>query len=131
MATEFWNKEELVHNEMDAMVNKAVDDSEQRKVRVIYSAYKTDKDDVPINNLNEIAATGKVVLIAPRNEFYGGKDSRSYKSPVLENPTWLQVCVYANEMITTTKDKHHVFLEGLDYKKKEGDVKVFEFCMGS
>ncbi len=61
--------------------------------------------------------------------------SMDYRSDVLENPTWLQVAVHADEMIRVTNDHHHVFLEGLDKLPKkqqtEAGVTLYEFCMGS
>lgn len=119
-------------DKMERRVAKAIKASNpKQKVRVIYSAYKSDKDDEPIDNLDEIAAKGKVVLVQEADEFWGGPSSKPYRSPVLENPTWLQVAVCANEMIETTRDGHHVFLEGLYKGKREGDVMVYEFAMGS
>lgn len=102
-----------------------------RKVRVCYSAYKSDDNDVPIDNLDEIAVTGKVVLVSGPNEYYGGPKSKAYRSGVIENPTWLMVAVEANAMIREVRDTHHCFLEGLEHEGTEGDVNVFSFSMGS
>jgi len=112
-------------------VEVAVKASGQRKVRVTYSAYGTDEEDEPIDNLDEVAVSGKVRLVAERETFFGGARSKAYRSPVLMNPTWLEVCVYANEMIKTTRDEHHCFLEGLQLQGQEEDVAIYEFCMGS
>ena len=116
-----------------------------RKKRVIYSAYDSDEEDNPIDNLDEVAVEGKVVLIGEKDDFYGGEESKSYVSEVLENPTWLQVTVCANAMIRRTRDLHHVFLEGLDEHPMVGSrkleekinelesqgIKVYAFSMGS
>jgi len=122
-----------VYDQMDDMIEAAVLADGQKKVYVTNSTYESDEDDEPINNLDQIAVEGKCVLVGFRDEFWGGEGSRSYRSPVLENPTWLQVCVYANRMIRRTRDLHHVFLEGLERKKKltkEG-IPRHEFLMGS
>lgn len=117
-----------------------------KKIHVFYSAYPSDEeDDEPLDNLDEIAVHGKVILVGYTDEFWGGKSGKDYHSPVLENPTWLEVSVCCNAMITKTRDFHHHFLEGLNLNKyvatdartgkpvwkiPEG-VKVYEFSMGS
>jgi len=101
---------------------------------VFYSVYDTDPETGdPINNLNEIAIKGKCILIAEADEFWGGKDSVDYFSPVLENPTWLEVSVRANAAIIATRDFHHQFLEGVDKTGilNSGDVPYYKFSMGS
>lgn len=101
------------------------------KKYVIYSAYKSDKDGEPIDNLNEIAVKGKVILVGEADDFWGGKKAKDFRSKVLENPTWLIVAIHANATIKKTRDLHHVFLEGMDKKGKDGKATVYEFCMGS
>lgn len=101
---------------------------------VFYAAYKDDKDGCPIDNLNEIAISGKVKFVEQGDTFYGSGES--YRSKVLENPTWLDVCVVANEMILTTGDKHHIYLENVVLTEKmlflENDkIKIARFSMGS
>jgi hypothetical protein len=115
---------------MDERIAEAIGE----EPRVIYSAYKDyadDEEDEPIDNLDDVAVKGNVVLIGQADEFWGGKESKDYRSPVLKNPTWLEVAIHANEMIKTTLDEHHVFLEGLSVFKKEGKVTLYEFDMGS
>jgi hypothetical protein len=105
--------------------------SGQRRVRVVYSAYDEDEDGVPVDNLDEVAVRGKCVLVGPANEYFGGPRSREYRSGVLEDPTWLQVAVHANAAIAVTRDRHHLFLEGLWPPSTGGDVAVYRFQMGS
>jgi DICT domain-containing protein len=95
---------------------------------VIYSAYEDDENGNPADNLDKIAAEGKVVLICKADWSDKGKD---YRSEVLENPTWMQVAICANEMIKITNDYHHVFLERISYVKKEDGVNIYELQMGS
>lgn len=130
-----WKAYKEAARKIDARVAEAVRAAGQQ-LRVDYSASENDENDVPIDNLDEVAVPGKVVLTQERDTFYGGPKSRSYRSVVLENPTWLQVAVCANEMIKVTRDHHHVFLEGLDKKGEErtetGEViTIYEFSMGS
>lgn len=120
-------------NQMEEKIEAAVKADGQPEVHVIYSAYESDERDNPIDNLNEIAFDGEGILVGFRDEFWGGKASQDYISPVLNDPTWLEVCVHANKMIELTRDHHHCFLEGLTMKKqrtKEGILR-YEFCMGS
>ncbi len=120
-----------MYNVISSKVEAAVLASGQKKVYVDYSAYDSDDDDEPIDNLDEVAVKGKVVLVSAADSCWGGKKSKDYRSDVLESPTWLQACVYANAMIRSVRDTHHVFFEGLDKIGEEGDVTVYEFVMGS
>ncbi len=38
---------------------------------------------------------------------------KGYRSPIMENPTWLEVALLANDMINCTGDNHHVYLEAI------------------
>jgi hypothetical protein len=121
-------------DKMEKRVKDAILASGQKKRYVIYSAYTShedDEDDNPIDNLDEIAVKGKVILIGRSDDFWGGDKSKEYRSEIMENPTWLQVAVAANAMIKKTKDTHHCFLETLDRIGEEGDVTLYEFGMGS
>ncbi len=98
------------------------------RILVDYSAYDSDDNDVPIDNLNDIAIIGKCILVM--------REDRPYQSEVVENPTWLQLAVLANEMIIATRDHHHCFLETVHKikwrpKGLPEDVAVYEFGMGS
>lgn len=130
-----WDAYRAAAQAIDDRVEAAVKASGQRKCRVDYSAYETTDDDVPIDNLDEVAAKGKVRLVGFADDFFGGGKSRDYRSEVLDSPTWLQVAVEANRMIRTTRDTHHCFLEGLDKLPKdrqtEPGVTLYEFVMGS
>ena len=122
---------DLKMDQIEKRVQEAVEKSGQKKCRVQYSAYESDDNGDPIDNLDQIAATGKVVLVREANDFFGGEDSEDYKSEVLENPTWLQVCVRANKMMKVVRDRHHVYLEGLTKEKEEDGVLIYRFIMGS
>lgn len=119
-------------DEMDAQITAAVKEKGKFKtVRVYYGAYPTTPKGSPKNNLSKTAVKGKCRFVQERDEFYGGKKSKNYTSPVVENPTWLDLTVLANDMIATTKDSHHCFLEGLEKVKEENGVTYYEFVMGS
>ena len=96
-------------------------------VFISYSAYETDDDGIPIDNLDETAVHGTVRFYQRHNPFWDvNGEGADYLSSEVTNPTWLQVAKLANEMINITGDEHHVFLEGISGK---GPTRVFE--MGS
>jgi len=101
---------------------------------VFYSVYDTDPETGnPINNLNDVAIKGKAILYAKADTFWGDSDGEDFFSPVLENPTWLEIAVYANAMIIATRDFHHIFLEGVHPTgiKNMDNIPFYEFSMGS
>jgi len=115
---------------MNDMVKDALPDGE--KMYVYYSAYKFSKTtDEPLNNLKQVAVRGKVMFIQDHDEFWG--EGETYQSPVMENPTWLDLAVAANKMIQTVGDYHHIFLEAVVPRKTKplNGVKVYDFWMGS
>ena len=96
-------------------------------IMVSYSAYG---DEDKIDNLDEVAIEGKAILLDE------GYMTPRYESKVVENPTWLDLCVLANFMILKVGDHHHVYFENvrLDEKKtaeRTDGVKMYRFCMGS
>ncbi len=78
---------------------------------VIYSAYST-YNDVPRDNLDEVAIEGKVIVTYPVDRFWSG-DGSDYRSEVLSDPTWLELAIEASKAIEKTGDYHHVFFEGV------------------
>ena len=96
---------------------------------VYYSAYQSDDDDLPIDNLDEVAIHGKVRFLAEHVSEVG--EGRPYSSEIVESPTWLDVAVLANEMIKTTCDFHHQFLESVRIAGEDNGTKLAKFSMGS
>ncbi len=97
---------------------------------VFYSVYDTDPETGdPINNLNEVAIEGKCIMHAKAET----SDGMDFYSPVLENPTWLEIAVFANAMIVSTRDFHHCFLERVypTGTKNMDDIPYYTFSMGS
>ena len=108
---------------------------------VLYSAYDNYTD-----NLDKVAVEGRVQFFEECDDpnemgFVMGNvpyDTRKdYRSPIMENPTWLEVALLANDMINCTGDNHHVYLEAIrpsDTKFTLDDksfVTVYRFSMGS
>lgn len=98
---------------------------------VAYSAYESDERSVPIDNLDEVAIEGQAILVC--NSDYNEGEYGDYQSEVVENPTWLDMCVLMNAMIKRTGDFHHAFLEGVYQDKKEeiNGIPVYRFSTGS
>ncbi len=120
---------------IDDRVEDACKKARAYPCRVDYAAYQTDENDVPIDNLDDIAATGKIRLVMKKTKFYCKPQGKDYQSDILESPTWLTVAVCADRMIKTTRDYHHVFLEGItklpDSMQTEEGVTLYTFDMGS
>lgn len=93
---------------------------------VIYSAYESDESGKYINNLNEVAIKGRVEFVQNADGYWGGNEAEDFTC-VLRDPTWLELCIAADDMIQKTQDFHHVFLEGFN-QRKDG---TYEFVMGS
>lgn len=100
------------------------------KYHVSYSAYKSDALDVPIDNLDEVAIEGQAILVCDSD--YDEGEYGDYQSDIVENPTWLDMCVLMDAMIQRTGDFHHVYLEGINETEMEIDgVPVYRFSTGS
>jgi len=99
-----------------------------------YSAYQT-VEDVPQDNLDEVAVEGPCIFIGHADDYWGGDEdekSEPFQSEVLESPTWLELCYHFERCMQATKDYHHSFLEGAHKADKEIDgVPVYEFSTGS
>lgn len=87
---------------------------------VRFSAYETDTEGLPCDNLDKVVVQEKVRFTCDW-----------WKSDVLENPTWMDVAVCADAMITATGDLHHVFLEGVKLVETVDGVQIMELVMGS
>lgn len=96
---------------------------------VLYRAYAEDEDGLPVDNLNELAVDGRCRFVQKYDPFWG--KGRDFESSEVLNPSWLEVCRLADEMIRVTRDEQHVFLEGVSVLREDRGVTVVEFIMGS
>ena len=153
------NDKNTLQGKIDEMFDKI--SQRIAKEFVIYGANKYDDEGVPIDNLDEIAIEGKVYFFQkygnvwqecgeeppgkepisvaiseadPQAEIeihmYIGK-GKDYTSQLVENPTWLEVAQFADDMIRITGDYHHVYLEGIEVIEEKDRIKKAIFCMGS
>ncbi len=96
---------------------------------VFYSAYTTDNNGLPIDNLDDIAIEGRVKFHVTHDPFWGS--GNPYSSHVVESPTWLDIAVLANKMIKTTGNSHHHYLENVLIVDEDDGTKIAQFLMGS
>jgi len=103
--------------------------SEKRPKDSVHVKYSVGKNGT-YTDVNKVAHEGKIqfIVLKDEGEFWRHDD---YESPVLENPTWLEVCLHANDMIIKTGDLHHIYLEGINVDTEVEGVSVANFSMGS
>jgi hypothetical protein len=102
-----------------------------RKCLVVFTAYKLDADKVPIDNLDDVPITGKVIIRGNRNRIHGGQTSKDYESSIMVGPTWLDLCVIANDQMATTRDRDHRYLEHVEVVGNMGNIQIATFCLGA
>lgn len=120
-------------------------EEEYRRIEAAWEAWfavNGDRDGWPSmgHTPSEIAFEGRCVLVAVKDEYFGGDNSTDYISEVLENPTWAEVFIRFSESMKHTGDKHHWFLEGLvgldisrwpDGMTPDTNITILEFATGS
>lgn len=126
METEYEDVTYKIFDIISEYYNKKIE-SVVKDPYVRYSAFHIDNGFKMINDIDDVAMKGKVKFYHKYDSFWdkSGK-GKDYESKMITNPTWLDVCVMADEMIRTTCDMHHIFLEDIE---KKGN-KVY-FVMGS
>jgi hypothetical protein len=100
------------------------------KCSVFFSAYKLDADKLPIDNLDDVPISGRVLIRANRDRIRGGQLSKDYESPIMESPTWLDLCVIANVQIIATRIRDRRYLEHVEVVGNESDIQIAEFRLG-
>lgn len=96
------------------------------KTRAIYSVYIKGKpfierDGCRYTKQNVVAFHDRVRVVAGRDDFYGGDESRAYRSRIMTNPTWKQLLGCLSSQMEKTRDFHHQFLEGARIVRREVD----------
>jgi hypothetical protein len=56
--------------------------------------------------------------------------SKDYESPIMESPTWLDLCQIANDQTVATRDRVHRYLEHVEVVGNTGDIQVAVFRLG-
>jgi hypothetical protein len=83
-----------------------------------------------------VAFEGRVRVVGYADGFFGGDESREYRSRILVNPTWGTLFRVFKSQMRKTKDYHHSFLEGARIVRREVDKDgvsygVVELSLGS
>jgi len=88
--------------------------------------YSVDKD------MNEVAIEGTCRIVMP-HDVWGSDGGEDYASPVVVNPTWIQLAVLADQGIRVCGDYHHIFFENVRCVGIEliTGVQTYKFIMGS
>ena len=110
-------------------IQKRIEQALGGRCVVRFGAYEFDDDDLPIDNLDEIAVEGTVRFVHDHDPDWG--DGREYESAPVKNPTWLEVAMLANEMIHTTGDATHCWFEGFHTRHEGRAITTLELDMGS
>ncbi|MBU2177724.1 MAG: hypothetical protein KJ556_21740, partial [Gammaproteobacteria bacterium] len=98
---------------------------------VYYSAYKTEDDGTPIDNLDEHPLDGEgVVVLALTND--GWTEEKTFYSEPMMNPTWLDIAAFCDRAIKNIDMGDHRFLEQVQKSTKQHDGHpVVNLWMGS
>lgn len=101
---------------MHERVHNACMQANHAGVYINYSAYETDANDIPIDNLNDIAYRGTYIVV-----------HNNYLSEVVVDPTWLELAVHANAALIANEeeDGDHIFFEGVTTEGGFTDVGSF------
>ncbi|MCB1156206.1 MAG: hypothetical protein H7A25_12245 [Leptospiraceae bacterium] len=148
MTDDIERKNEIIYDRMVKKLNCK---------HLIYGMYDYDENELIIDNLDKVAIEGKVFFYQEYNSIWDKNEEESpglepikiktgkaeieipmpiakgktFTSPVVENPNWLTIAKLADEMIQTTGDFHHVFLEGIEILEEKNSIKKARFRMGS
>jgi hypothetical protein len=126
-----WKAYKQAARKIEKRVEAACKAAGYKVVRVTYAHYVIGDGDVPIDNLGQTAIPGKCRIKNCPHTFFSAR-GKEYLSDVLENPTWLELTVLANEMIRVTGDHHHRFFEGVELvEPSTNKMPHYQFIMGS
>lgn len=93
-------------------------------IHVRYASYILDEKGIPVNNLHQLAIRGKVAVIVNLDGYI---ETLSF----IEDPTYLDLSVLANEQIIWSGDYHHCFFEGFKIIGFCNDIILIQLLMGS
>lgn len=96
--------EQLCRDFLNKAVRRVLEKRAGRDLTVIYDV--TDGKGRPVTNLDKVALAGRVRVL---DDIWD-----TFESEVIENPTWFDLAIEADNMIAATKDDHHIFLEGIE-----------------
>lgn len=94
------------------------------------------RDGIQYTKQNVVAFNDRVRVVGHADDFFGGKESKPYRSKIMTNPTWGQLFRVFKSQMKKTRDYHHAFLEGARIVRREVDkdgvsYAVVELLLGS
>lgn len=104
-----------------------------KSVRSKYHGRDMSQNEVARSYRNPQRELVNVRFRAEADEFWGGEDAETYISEPVTNPSWRKVMALFAKAIAATNDRHHVFLEGVEFTGKfhEDGCEYVEFVTGS
>lgn len=95
-------------------------------MKAIYSVYVkgqpfVEKNGIRYTKQNVVAFQDRVRVVGYADDFFGGDESKGYRSKILTNPTWKQLLGCLTSQMKKTRDYHHQFLEGAQIIRREVD----------
>lgn len=87
------------------------------------------RDGIAYTKQNVVAIDDRVVVEAYADDFFGGPDSKPYRSRLLDRPTWGTLFRVFKSQIKKTRDHHHCFLEGARVVRREVDKHGVSFAV--
>jgi len=76
-----------------------------------------------------IAFNGRCIIYIKADDFFA---TNGYTSPILNNPTYMDIFNLLDDIVETTGDYHHIFFEGIHYVKQINEhIHQIDIVMGS
>ncbi|KAE9521648.1 hypothetical protein AGLY_017944 [Aphis glycines] len=118
-----YNYIKLMKNDIKKYVKKK---SKKDNLYVNFCAFEYSENTKTVKyNLHKIPIVGNIFIIDQGNDQFG--NGNPYISKLLKSPTWLELCKIANDLIITTGDYTHHYLDDIKIVEDLGNIKMCEF----
>ncbi|KAE9543657.1 hypothetical protein AGLY_002053, partial [Aphis glycines] len=118
-----YNYIKLMKNDIKKYVKKK---SKKDNLYVNFCAFEYSENTKTVKyNLHKIPIVGNIFIIDQGNDQFG--NGNPYISKLLKSPTWLELCKIANDLIITTGDYTHHYLDDIKIVEDLGIIKMCEF----
>jgi hypothetical protein len=121
-SVEIPDHDQVLRDEQADVIQQVIQKKLGRRSRVVFKL---------VDDLNLVAVTGRCIFTYP----YLDLDKWSpglYRSGVMENPTFLDISVIADEAVHTSQDFHHHFAEGFSPNGYSAEgIPIYELYFGS
>jgi hypothetical protein len=122
-----YNYLKLMKNDIKKYVKK---NSKKDNLYVNFCAFEYYENTEKVKyNLHKIPIDGNIFIIDQGNDQFG--NGNPYISKLLNSPTWLELCKIANDLIITTGDYTHHYLDNIKIVEDLGNIKMCKLSMGS